>query len=68
MRRTYLILGLVTLLIVVSIFVGYDPEHAERLAEMRRDATLTGDVRQFALIAAAIGLGAFIVYLTVTRR
>jgi hypothetical protein len=68
MRRSYIILGLVTLLVLVSIFVGYDPQHAERLNEMRRNATLTGETRDLVLLAAALGLGAFIVYLTVTRR
>ena len=68
MRPGYWLLGLITLLAVVSIFVGFDHEHAERLSEMRRNATLTGETRQLVLIAAALGLGAFIVYLTMTRR
>jgi hypothetical protein len=68
MRPGYWILGLITLIAVVSIFVGFDPEHAERLSEMRRNATLTGETRQLVLIAAAVGLGAFIVYLTMSRR
>jgi hypothetical protein len=68
MRYGYLILGLVTLIAVVSMFVGLDPEHAERLGEMRRNATLTGETREIALVVAALAIGGFIVYLTVTRR
>jgi preprotein translocase subunit Sss1 len=35
---------------------------------MYRDASLTGEARQMALMFLAIGIGGFIVYLTVTRR
>jgi hypothetical protein len=68
MRRSYIILGLLTLIALVSIFVGFDPEHAERLAQMRHEAAFTGETRQLVLVATALGLGAFIIYLTMTRR
>jgi len=67
-RTTYWIIGLCILLVVVSIFVGYDPEHSERLSEMRRGVTLTGEARTYAIWAAAFGIGAFVIYLTMTRR
>jgi hypothetical protein len=68
MRSGYLILGLVALIAIVSMFVGLDPEHAERLSEMRRGAGFTGETREIALFVGALVIGGFIVYLTVTRR
>ncbi len=68
MRPTYWILGLATLSIVIGMFVSRDPERAERLSQMYRDAALTGEARQMALMGLALAIGAFIVYLTMTRR
>ena len=68
MRPTYWILGLVTLSIVIGLFMSRDPERAERLSQMYRDAALTGETRQMVLICLAIAIGGFIVYLTMTRR
>ena len=67
-RWTWIFLGLVTLLAVVSLTLGTDPEHAERLDRMRRDAAFTGEARQIVLLLLAFGLAGFIVYLTMTRR
>ena len=44
-----------------------DPER-ERLSQMYRDAAFTGETRQMVLMLLALGIGAFIVYLTMTRR
>jgi hypothetical protein len=68
MRPTYLILGLVTLATVIGLVAGGDPERAERLSNMYRDAAFTGDARDTVILLAAIGLGGFIAYLTLTRR
>ena len=68
MRPTYWILGLATLSIVIGMFVSRDPERAERLSQMYRDAALTGEARQMAIIGLAVAIGAFVVYLTMTRR
>jgi hypothetical protein len=68
MRPTYWILGLATLSIVIGLFMSRDPERAERLSQMYRDTALTGEVRQMALMGLAVAIGAFIVYLTMTRR
>jgi hypothetical protein len=68
MRPTYWILGLATLSIVIGMFVSRDPERAERLSQMYRDAALTGEARQMALMGLALAIGAFVVYLTMTRR
>ena len=46
MRPTYWILGLATLSIVIGLFMSRDPERAERLNQMYRDAALTGETRQ----------------------
>jgi len=67
-RPTYWILGLATLSIVIGLFVSRDPERAERLSQMYRDAALTGEARQMALMGLAVAIGAFVVYLTMTRR
>jgi len=68
MRPTYWILGLVTLSIVIGLFMSRDPERAERLSQMYRDAALTGETRQMVLMGLAIAIGGFIVSLTMTRR
>jgi UPF0716 family protein affecting phage T7 exclusion len=68
MRLTYWILGLATLSIVIGLFMSRDPERAERLSQMYRDAALTGETRQMVLMGLAIAIGGFIVYLTMTRR
>ena len=68
MRPGYLILFLVTLSAVIGLFMSRDPERAERLSQMYRDADFSGESRQIVLALLAVGIGAFIVYLTVTRR
>lgn len=68
MRRLPWILILAALSVVVALFVGRDPEHAARLSEMYRNVTLTGETRDMVVMLLALGLGAFIVYLTMTRR
>ncbi|MFL4991889.1 MAG: hypothetical protein ACJ8CF_15435 [Microvirga sp.] len=68
MRPTYWILGLATLSVVIGLFMSRDPERAERLSQMYRDAALTGETRQMVLMGLAIAIGGFIVYLTMTRR
>jgi UPF0716 family protein affecting phage T7 exclusion len=68
MRPTYWILGLATLSIVIGLFMSRDPERAERLSQMYRDAALTGETRQMVLMGLAVVIGGFIVYLTMTRR
>ncbi len=67
-RWGWIFLGLVTLVTVVSLTLGTDPEQAERLDRMRRDAAFTGETRQIVLVLLAFGIGGFIVYLTMTRR
>jgi cell division protein FtsW (lipid II flippase) len=68
MRPNYLILILLVLMIVIGLFMSRDPERAERLSQMYRDAAFTGETRQMVLMLLALGIGAFIVYLTMTRR
>ncbi|MBF9232107.1 hypothetical protein [Microvirga alba] len=68
MRFNYLIIGLITLTAVIGLFMTRDPERAERLSQMYRDAAFSGETRQIVLFALAIGIGGFIVYLTMTRR
>lgn len=68
MRPTYWIIGLATLSIVIGLFVSRDPERAERLSQMYRDAALTGEARQMAIMGLALAIGAFVIYLTMTRR
>jgi len=68
LQGRWLILGLITLLAVVSLYLTSDPEHAERLEQMRRDAAFAGESRDLVLLLLAFGIGGFIVYLTLTRR
>jgi hypothetical protein len=64
----YLILGLVTLLAVVGLFMSRDPERSAALSQMYRDAAFSGESRQIVLALLALAIGGFIVYLTMTRR
>ncbi|MEV5407127.1 hypothetical protein AB0L20_31940 [Streptomyces albidoflavus] len=68
MRMNWLIIGLVTLTAVVGMYMSSDPEQGERLSQMYRDAAITGETRDIVLFLAALGIGGFIVYLTITRR
>ena len=68
MRPGALILILLVLLAVLGIYMGGNPEHAERMAQASREAQFTGETRQLVLLVLALGLGGFIVYLTMTRR
>jgi UPF0716 family protein affecting phage T7 exclusion len=68
MRRSYWILILITLTFVIGLFMSRDPERAERMSQMYRDAALTGETRQMVIMGLAIVIGGFIVYLTMTRR
>jgi len=68
MQRRWIILALVTLAVVISLFLGADPEHAQRVDQMRRDAAFTGESREIVLLLLALGIGGFIAYLTLSRR
>lgn len=68
MRYNYWIIGLLALLAVIGLFMTGNPERAERLSQMYRDAAFQGEARQLVLFALAIGIGGFILYLTMTRR
>jgi UPF0716 family protein affecting phage T7 exclusion len=68
MRPTYWILALVTLSAVIGLIMSRDPERAGRLSQMYRDAAFTGESRQMVIMGLAVAIGAFIVYLTMTRR
>jgi lipopolysaccharide export system protein LptC len=68
MQRRWIILGLITLAVVVSLFLSADPEQAERIAQMRREVAFTGESRDLVLLLLAFGIGGFILYLTISRR
>ena len=68
MRINYLLLGLIALTAVLGIYMMGSPDQAGRLSEMSRNVGFTGETREIALTAVALGLGAFILYLAVTRR
>lgn len=68
MRPTYIILTLLVVIAVVSIYMSGDPGHSERMAQVHRDAAFTGETRDMVLLLLALGIGGFIVYLTMTRR
>jgi hypothetical protein len=67
-RRGWILLALVTLLTIVGLVLGSDPDQAGRLAQMRREAAFTGESREMVLVLLAFGIGGFIIYLTMTRR
>jgi hypothetical protein len=68
MRPSYLILALVALATVLGIVMSGDPGFSERRSEMWRNVAFSGEARQTVLLLAAIGIGGFIAYLTMTRR
>ncbi|MBM6594642.1 hypothetical protein [Microvirga pudoricolor] len=68
MRPNFLIIGLLVLIAVVGIYMSSDPGQSERLSQMYRDAAFQGEAREYVLFALAVGIGGFILYLTMTRR
>ena len=68
MRLNYLLLGLIALTAVIGIYMMGSPDQAGQLAEMSRNVGFTGETREIALTALALGIGAFIAYLALTRR
>ena len=68
MRMNYFLLGLITLSAVIAIYMMGNPEQAERFAQMRRDIGFQGEAREVALTVLALGIGAFIAYLAISRR
>ena len=64
----YGILILVTLSIVIGLIMFQDPERAAQRAEVMRSVAFTGETREMVIMLLALGIGAFVVYLTVTRR
>lgn len=68
MRINYLLLGLITLTAVLGMYMMGNPDQAERLSQMSRNVGFTGETRELALTAVAIGIGAFIAYLAISRR
>ena len=68
MRYTYILLTLCAVLVGAQFIVSRDPERAAQLSQMYRDAAFTGETRQMVLMGLAVAIGAFVVYLTMTRR
>ena len=68
MRVNYLILGLIAVTAVIGTYMMGNPEQAERLSQMSRNVGFSGQTREAALTIVALGLGAFIAYLAITRR
>ena len=68
MRLNYLLLGLIALTAVIGTYMMGNPDQAGRLSQMSRDVGLTGETREVALTTLALGLGAFIAYLALSRR
>ena len=68
MRLNYLLLALIAVTAVIGTYMMGNPDQADRLSQMSRDAGLTGGTREVALTALAFGLAAFIAYLAFTRR
>ena len=68
MRLNYLLLALIAVTAVIGTYMMGNPDQAGRLSQMSRDVGLTGETREVALTALALGLAAFIAYLVFTRR
>jgi hypothetical protein len=68
MRLNYLLLALIAVTAVIGTYMMGNPDQADRLSQMSRDVGLTGETREVALTALALGLAAFIAYLVFTRR
>jgi hypothetical protein len=69
MNLNYLWLILIAVVAVLGLYMAdFNPEQAGRIAEAQRNAAFTGEARNLALLALAVGLGAFVLYLTMTRR
>jgi UPF0716 family protein affecting phage T7 exclusion len=68
MRAGSWILILLTVSVVLGLIMTRDPRRAERLSQMYRDAAFTGETRQMVIMGLAVAIGAFVVYLSMTRR
>ena len=68
MRAGSWILILLTVSVVLGLIMTRDPGRAERLSQMYRDAAFTGETRQMLIMGLAVAIGAFVVYLSMTRR
>ncbi len=68
MRLNYLLLALIAITAVNGTYMMGNPDQASRLSEMSRNVGFTGETREVALTALALGLGAFIAYLALSRR
>ena len=68
MRVNYLLLALIAITAVIGAYMMGNPDQAGRLSEMSRNVGFTGETREIALTALALGLGAFIAYLALSRR
>lgn len=68
MRITYIIIGLLVFGAFLTMLVSQDPQRSAALTQAYRDAAFTGETREIVLAVLALGIGGFIVYLTMTRR
>ncbi|AWM87716.1 hypothetical protein [Microvirga sp. 17 mud 1-3] len=68
MRITYIIIGLLVFSAFLTMLVSQDPQRSAALTQAYRDAAFTGETREIVLAVLALGIGGFIVYLTMTRR
>jgi hypothetical protein len=64
----YGLLILLTLSVVIGLIMSSNPEYASRMSEAYRGVAFTGETREMVIMLLALGIGAFVVYLTVTRR
>ncbi|MGO4388816.1 hypothetical protein AB4Y85_14905 [Microvirga sp. 2YAF29] len=64
----YGILILVTLAVVIGLIMSSNPEYAARMSDVSRSVAFTGETREMVIMLLALGIGAFVVYLAVTRR
>ena len=67
-KLNWIIIGLVTLLAVASIAMMGDAEHAQKLAQAQRDASLSPGARDIVMGVLALSIGGYLAWYFLIRR
>ncbi len=67
MRLRFLVPALLACLVIALIFAGSDPNRMNNLAEVSRNSGFDSAIKELVIWLLALGLGGFILYLTLTR-
>jgi hypothetical protein len=67
-RTSWILIGLMAVIAVVSMFMLSDPDHAARLAQAQRDATLSPAMRDIFLGGLVLAIGGYLAWFFLIRK